>query len=505
MTKKVLGLAFAVTLAVLTFFGTAEAFDLHIVKSGENLSKIAVQHESVSWKEIWKANKSNIKNPNFIYPGQELVIPDQQDVFLYENPGADKYKGSLDEALELLGFPKDVSEMLKEKIAKKEHEWHSIAVGDELAMTFGRNKVRYKTVAAWKDESQLQAAKKYTVISDNTEYALLYPLVCGNWSRLGNIEILVQKKITPVHGVEQEPEVEVSEKTHYPELKEVSERKISEFNPEDMIEVFAGAGYYTNAYENIDADGYFVWALARFQPFKLSFENFDVKLGAFIKGGIGGGDSSGYDYHSKYYLIGPSIKAYGDTWDMNTDIGVGERWNKGGKGLYRSELEEDIFGVNADFSEYSRRLDGKLWFPKWTLDAQYLKPFNVDHKHWWKGKSLAPDPYDGERFELGFTQYLYDFWYDHKLFRLTPGIRFGGGHEWGPDKSFGRIDLPVQWATHNYSILKASIGYKEQFGGTGDQYIAALSLNVVGLFDAIRISSIKEAHKDELHIPINFE
>lgn len=51
----------------------------YTVKSGDTLSKIAVKH-NIALDEIVKANK--IINPNLIYKGQVLIIPDAttQDV-----------------------------------------------------------------------------------------------------------------------------------------------------------------------------------------------------------------------------------------------------------------------------------------------------------------------------------------------------------------------------------------------------------------------------------------
>lgn len=45
------------------------------VKSGDSLSKIAKNYPGVSWKDIFEANKDQIKDPNLIYPGQKLKIP----------------------------------------------------------------------------------------------------------------------------------------------------------------------------------------------------------------------------------------------------------------------------------------------------------------------------------------------------------------------------------------------------------------------------------------------
>jgi nucleoid-associated protein YgaU len=49
----------------------------YVVKSGDSLSKIAkeVYGDAKRWPEIFEANKDKIKDPNLIYPDQELTIP----------------------------------------------------------------------------------------------------------------------------------------------------------------------------------------------------------------------------------------------------------------------------------------------------------------------------------------------------------------------------------------------------------------------------------------------
>ena len=49
----------------------------YVVKSGDSLSKIAKEllGDAKRWKEIFEANKDKIRDPNLIYPGQELRIP----------------------------------------------------------------------------------------------------------------------------------------------------------------------------------------------------------------------------------------------------------------------------------------------------------------------------------------------------------------------------------------------------------------------------------------------
>ena len=50
---------------------------VYVVKSGDSLSKIAkeVLGDASRWPEIFEANKDKIKDPNLIYPGQELRLP----------------------------------------------------------------------------------------------------------------------------------------------------------------------------------------------------------------------------------------------------------------------------------------------------------------------------------------------------------------------------------------------------------------------------------------------
>ncbi len=50
----------------------------HTVVKGETLSKIAQHYygSAGQWKRIYEANKSVIKNPDLIYPGQTFTIPD---------------------------------------------------------------------------------------------------------------------------------------------------------------------------------------------------------------------------------------------------------------------------------------------------------------------------------------------------------------------------------------------------------------------------------------------
>ncbi|WP_298902748.1 LysM peptidoglycan-binding domain-containing protein [uncultured Psychroserpens sp.] len=49
----------------------------HTVQSGETLGKIAAHYygDAMKYKDIFAANSDILKNPDLIYPDQELIIP----------------------------------------------------------------------------------------------------------------------------------------------------------------------------------------------------------------------------------------------------------------------------------------------------------------------------------------------------------------------------------------------------------------------------------------------
>jgi len=65
----------------------------YVIQPGDNLSKLG-QKFGVDWKDIWAANKSTVSDPNKIYAGKTLMIPDKT---LNPAPG-----GSLDKTLPAL-------------------------------------------------------------------------------------------------------------------------------------------------------------------------------------------------------------------------------------------------------------------------------------------------------------------------------------------------------------------------------------------------------------------
>lgn len=80
MGKKLLkrGAAVILMLMVLSTGLVANAERTYTVEKGDHLKKIAqtVYGDPAGWKDIYEANKASIRNPDIIYKGQVLIIPD---------------------------------------------------------------------------------------------------------------------------------------------------------------------------------------------------------------------------------------------------------------------------------------------------------------------------------------------------------------------------------------------------------------------------------------------
>ena len=55
--------------------GGFEGEESYTVAKGDTLSEIASRYEGVNWRQIYEANRDQIKDPDLIHPGQTLRIP----------------------------------------------------------------------------------------------------------------------------------------------------------------------------------------------------------------------------------------------------------------------------------------------------------------------------------------------------------------------------------------------------------------------------------------------
>lgn len=186
-----------------------------VVQKGNTLSQIA-KHFNTTWQILQKVN--GIKNPNLIYPNDVIEIahapepttytvrthkksiakkahahvikkitPVQTKAsapFLWKNPGnARCTKCTLASSVHGLGFPDVVANALIAKVKNRDFTMMKIARGMHFdAMYFGKRIRKENVIASWKS-GHTELAREYSVIHDGMRYALVYPLVCGNWSK----------------------------------------------------------------------------------------------------------------------------------------------------------------------------------------------------------------------------------------------------------------------------------------------------------------------------------
>ena len=70
----VFGLSAAVFASAFALPAMAES--VYTVKRGDTLSEVARKLGLPSWRSLYTANSDSISNPNLIFPGQRLVVPD---------------------------------------------------------------------------------------------------------------------------------------------------------------------------------------------------------------------------------------------------------------------------------------------------------------------------------------------------------------------------------------------------------------------------------------------
>ena len=82
--KRLVMLALTLVFALL-LTGTASALTYHTVVPGDWLSKIAPTY-GLTWQELYEANKDTVKDPDLIFPGQKLLVPEGEAPAVTQSP-----------------------------------------------------------------------------------------------------------------------------------------------------------------------------------------------------------------------------------------------------------------------------------------------------------------------------------------------------------------------------------------------------------------------------------
>jgi hypothetical protein len=306
----------------------------YVVKKGDTLSGIAQKYHS-NWKEMAKEN--NLANPNLIFPGQRIQVKAGLKRGTLENPsmytdskvGADPYKGSLDEALVLLGAISK-GERFQARRLSGDEGWDTISSGEIIKMVSGRRKVGIFIVAL--KDSRALAAKKYIVTrADGTEFPVWLNMWCGNWlikitppeTPPGEVE---PPQITPVPappeliqtppGVEEEPTP-----TLPPEVEEPPEEEAPPPFIEEEEEVscppehqpIAGAGAWNSGIAK--GNFYFGEHMTYFK--RNCGSEYSYGAGFYVIGEDGDSKLSAYEWWGKGYGPQVGVKKYSLRKDKN--------------------------------------------------------------------------------------------------------------------------------------------------------------------------------------------
>lgn len=411
----------------------------YVVRRGDTLSGIATKFtgKSANYKALAKLN--GISNPNLIRIGQKLIIPDgvyssekhsansvdskpsanKSVEFLYKFPGRDPYKGSLKDALEMLGYPSEVSRGLEAKVASNHFTWMKINKGDRLAaMTFGKMKFRRNVIAAWENSNHSELAKLYEIEADGKIYRLLCPIVCGNWSRLSEIEV------PQVPKVEVPPQEEPKEHFPEPEVKVPETRENVDFPVEKPCcpiehEPIIGAGVWGNGVANgsfeyaeymawlkrpvFDCDSEYAWGIGLYG----NMEQGDSDSSSYTWSGHAIGVQTGFKWSSAYY--DEEDKKY-RLQQVTTKLRlVWEDTTGHNSEGYRMHQDSTKLGL---YAEYVRELDDR-WMAMGV--AEGWLGIGESIKSTWSGDSPSER---GQIMLAGYGQYKFnDDW----------SLRFGGG------------------------------------------------------------------------------
>jgi LysM repeat protein len=154
----------------------ARAADHHVVRSGENLSKICAKY-GVNWQDTAKRNK--IRPPYIIHPGQKILLAGQVAESgrrrYWDNPGGDPLNGwSLDKmkkAVDLSSMPEEARAKAKALVGTTKWRTDYLYKGQVLDQMFFGN---YRT---WENVEVRLARYDQEKVS-STFYD---PFIIGDW------------------------------------------------------------------------------------------------------------------------------------------------------------------------------------------------------------------------------------------------------------------------------------------------------------------------------------
>ncbi len=227
-----------------------------------------------------------------------------------------------------------------------------------------------------------------------------------------------------------------------------------------------------------------------------------MDLGGYLSYSKGKGDtfkkSKNRWSHYRYKKIGGGISGvYNHSADEETTFDVGLLHQKTDYWVpskaFASHQDEMQWEFGIGYDSELRRSNGEKWFPKWSLYAHYIHPFNISYSDS-KGRSEVY-AYDNRVFRFGGDFDIYDVYLDeNNRWRITPTINVGSGYLWGKDSWFmqGGLGSKISW--YNEEMLDVKLfNPRWVFGGNGSKlYDVIGTIKIDNVFRAVWASRTKK-------------
>jgi len=513
---------FILALVFVFFTATANA-ETYAVKKGDNLTKIGKMYH-LTWQAIAKANP-DVKNPNRIYPGQELVIPttavtqQTQAVEIEYTPlnelGRNPFGAKRDciKLIKMFDLREEVKQLLIAKVQKEDFEWSSIKAGDKFEeMGSGNYRILFRKYANW-DSSRLEAARLYKVEFEGTVYLLYDPIKCRNWAWRAEKKVVEQAILPPAEkplAVVILPPLKVSQP---PEVKQpeapqpASPVVVTPPSPEMKVPastVTPVAEECAVSYESYGWLGHY-WALqgggqssyygGKANFFLCSHETpwgrMREGVGAVVNGWDG--DNSGYEFRGNRWSIGPVVDLItGNGSRFTTTLQLGQQRDYGHDGLgYVAKQKTDIlyFGQTADFYNVSQSIFKTENWLDLNIDIGHSKESS------WQGWPISEANDSAEdKTSIAVGSRVY-FWQTENY---HGGLVGKGMYAFG-DHAIGLEAGP--FIADRQDIVKAGAGWRHQFNSkyannNGNLIGVGIDLDIVKTIDKI-VRYLRTTEKEE--------
>jgi hypothetical protein len=543
-----------IMLLLIVAFGVSNALGAdqgkYKIKPGETLAAIAARHNTTPG-QIKDLNPGLIKSIHHIESGWVINVPvstskastissvpremqspgavsKKQPRVIIANPnwvfpGWDKYRGTLAEGLEVLGYSKEEQEGLLEEVKAGRFVWagaEHISKGGlvtELVSTNDENQsnrhgdqyhmmkmlcgggpgraIKLKEspdgiISSWKDEKKSEAGKIYRF---GKAFMIIF-LECGN----PTVIIPSPKKTTP----EMKPVTPPPSYSPPPGIQIVPPEE--EEKEREKRDLYVGFGNYhaRPAKHPEDNNGGYGWTKYREKPWWFDYdEKTSIGVGGFgfASGGLGKA-SKFYLYNWWEAVVGPTLKVNAEHSDYDLDSGLGWLWNRGNwRGNAANRQKDTIWLTSAHANLHERRDFGEEFFPETEV--------NLEYRHILSKHSTRGDSYDNRVLDFNITPYFYDFELgENNSLVVAVGWNINPGYAWGPDDNeFFKTGPALKFMSFGNTIAGISL-FNYQWQDSGQVHPFGGYVSIFGSLKALEVYQIREATALELrNLPANGE